>query len=252
MLKKFIAGNWKMHTIGASAEALARQLAQAVGDDNRVRVAVCPPYPYLARVSQALKGSGISIGAQNVYPEKEGAFTGEICPSMLIDVGCHLVIVGHSERRKILGETDGFINRKVHVTLQSGLEVILCVGETLEERESRRTEEVLDTQITAGLAGLNENDLRRIVVAYEPVWAIGTGRNATPAQAQEAHSFLRGRVSQLYSAAAAAQLVIQYGGSVKPDNAAALLSQPDVNGALVGGASLKMEQFLPIIRAAQG
>lgn len=251
MRQKFIAGNWKMYTTAASAEELADAVVRGVGRGGPVRVAVCPPFLYLARVSRALQGSPVGVGAQNLYPEKEGAFTGEVSPAMLVDVGCQYVIVGHSERRKILGETDTFINRKVHAGLAVGLQVILCVGETLEEREANRTEAILDAQITTCLGGIDAEQLGRIVVAYEPVWAIGTGRHATPQQAQEAHAFLRRRVGQLCGADAAAKLIIQYGGSVKPDNAALLLSQPDVDGALVGGASLKTDQFLAIVEAAK-
>jgi triosephosphate isomerase len=197
-----------------------------------------------------LRGSQVALGAQNVYPEKEGAFTGEVSPVMLQDVGCRYVIVGHSERRYQLGETDAFINRKVRAVLATGLDVIFCVGETLEEREANRTEAVLDRQVVQGLAGVAAAALPKLVIAYEPVWAIGTGRNATPEQAQAAHGFLRRRIGQLFSENLALALPIQYGGSVKPDNAAALLGQPDVDGALVGGASLQADQFLAIVRAA--
>ncbi len=249
MRKKFIAGNWKMFTTAISGELLANAVVQGVGSETRVTVAVCPPFPYLSRIGAALQGSVVGLGAQNLYPEKEGAFTGEVSPAMLVDIGCKYVIVGHSERRHKLGETDAFINRKVHAALSAGLTVILCVGETLQERQANRTENVLDCQVTAGLAGITAEQLAKVVLAYEPVWAIGTGHNATPEQAQEAHAFLRRRVGQLCSAAAAQNLVIQYGGSVKADNAAALLCQPDVDGALVGGASLKADEFLAIVRA---
>lgn len=249
MRRLFIAGNWKMFTTGATAQQLAAAVVRGVGTDSRVSVAVCPPFPYLSRVAEVVRGTLVDLGSQNLYPEKEGAFTGEVSPVMLADVGCRYVIVGHSERRHKLGETDAFINRKVHAALPAGLEVILCVGETLAERDANRTEMVLDTQLTAGLAGLTADSLHRIVVAYEPVWAIGTGRNATPEQAQQAHAFLRRRVGELFGENAAQRLLIQYGGSVKPDNAAALLSQPDVDGALVGGASLNADQFLAIVRA---
>ena len=249
MRKKFVAGNWKMFTTARTARELAAAVVQKVGSDNRVTVAVCPPFPYLAAVAEVLRGSPVGLGGQNVYPEKEGAFTGEVSPTMLLDVGCRYVILGHSERRHKLGETDAFINRKVKAALAVNLTVILCVGETLEEREANRTEAVLDTQLSGGLAGLTANDLGRVVIAYEPVWAIGTGRNATPEQAQAAHAFVRRRVGQLCGDTAAQALVIQYGGSVKPENAATLLGQPDVDGALVGGASLNADQFLAIIRA---
>lgn len=248
MRTKFIAGNWKMFTNTATAEQLAGALVKAIGKETRVRVAVCPPFPYLSKVAGVLAGSSIGLGAQNLYPEKEGAFTGEVSPTMLVDVGCKYVILGHSERRHKLGENDAFINRKVHAALAAGLEVILCIGETLEEREGNQTEKVLDTQLTGGLAGINGETLKHITLAYEPVWAIGTGRNATPAQAQDAHAFVRRRVGELCGAAAAQGVIIQYGGSVKPDNAALLLGQADVDGALVGGASLQAEQFLAIIK----
>lgn len=250
MRKPFIAGNWKMYTTGDGAEKLAAAVVKGLGSDTRVTVAVCPPFTFLSRVAAVLKGSSVGLGGQNLYPEKEGAFTGEVSPVMLKDVGCRYVIVGHSERRHKLGENDAFINRKVHAGLAAGLEVILCVGETLEEREANRTETVLDTQISAGLTGLTAETLGRVVVAYEPVWAIGTGRNATPEQAQQVHAFLRRRVQEMYGEKAAQGLLIQYGGSVKPDNAATLLSQPDVDGALVGGASLQAESFLGIVKAA--
>jgi triosephosphate isomerase len=250
MRKKFVAGNWKMFTTAASARALAAAVVQNVGSANTVTVAVCPPFPYLAAVADVLRGSDVGLGGQNLYPEKEGAFTGEVSPTMLVDVGCQYVIIGHSERRHKLGETDALINRKVKAALAAGLTAILCVGETLAEREANHTEAVLDTQLTAGLAGITANDLGRMVIAYEPVWAIGTGRNATPAQAQAAHAFVRQRIGQLCGDGAAQALLIQYGGSVKPDNAVSLLSQPDVDGALVGGASLNADQFLAIVRAA--
>lgn len=247
--KKFIAGNWKMFTTGASGEQLAAAVVQGLGNESRVAVALCPPFPYLARVGAILKSTLIALGAQNLYPEKDGAFTGEVSPTMLADVGCKYVILGHSERRHKLGEGDAFINKKVHAALSAGLQAILCVGETLQEREANQTEKILDGQLTSSLAGVPGDMLARVVLAYEPVWAIGTGQNATPDQAQEAHAFLRRRVSQLCGAKPAESLIIQYGGSVKPDNAASLLHQPDVDGALVGGASLQDDQFLAIVRA---
>jgi triosephosphate isomerase len=246
--KKFVAGNWKMYTTAATARQLAAGVVQGVGKDDRVTVAVCPPFPYLALVGEALRGSPVALGAQDAYTEKEGAFTGEVSPWMLADVGCRYVILGHSERRHKLGETDEIISRKVRAALEAGLRVILCVGETLEERQANRTEAVLESQLSGSLAGVDT--LANVVLAYEPVWAIGTGVNATPQQAQEAHAFLRGRVAGRFGAEAARGLVIQYGGSVKPDNAVTLLHEPDVDGALVGGASLKADQFLAIVRAA--
>lgn len=251
MRKKFIAGNWKMFTDRAGARKLAAAVAEGVKGDNAVDVAVCPPFPYLATVAEILQGSNIRLGAQNLYPEKEGAFTGEVSPAMLQDVGCQLVILGHSERRHKLGEDNNFINRKVHAALAVGLQVILCVGETLPEREAGVTEKVLDLQITQGLYGITGEKLAQMVIAYEPVWAIGTGKNATPEQAQEAHAFLRQRIGQLCGAPAAEKLIIQYGGSAKPENVKTLLTQPDVDGALVGGASLQAELFLAILALAR-
>jgi triosephosphate isomerase len=251
MRKLFVAGNWKMFTNTASARTLAESVVRGVGTDTGVRVAVCPPFPYLGLVHEVVKASPVSLGAQNLYPEKEGAFTGEVSPPMLTDLGCKYVILGHSERRHKLGESDGFINKKVHAALAANLDVILCIGETLEEREANRTEQVLDTHVTQGLAGLQADALSRVVLAYEPVWAIGTGRNATPDQAQQAHAFTRRRVGELFGEKVAQALLIQYGGSVKPDNAASLLKQPDVDGALVGGASLNAEQFLGILQAGR-
>ena len=250
MRKKFVAGNWKMFTTASSATALARAVAQGVGSEDRVSVAVCPPFPYLERVRDAVRGSNVALGAQNLYPEREGAFTGEVSPGMLADVGCKYVILGHSERRHKLGETDEFINRKVLAALQAGLQVILCVGETLAEREAGKMEEVVTTQLAGGLAQIGREMMSRLSIAYEPVWAIGTGRNATPQQAQLAHAFIRRQIADQVGSEVARALVIQYGGSVKADNAASLLSQPDVDGALVGGASLKADEFLAIVRAA--
>jgi triosephosphate isomerase len=249
MRQPFIAGNWKMFTNTATARDLATAVVTGVGSSTSVRVAVCPPFPYLATVADALRGSSVALGAQNCYPEKEGAFTGEVSPVMLADVGCRWVILGHSERRHVLGENDAVINRKIKAALAAGLGVIFCVGETLQEREEDRTESVLETQLTGGLDGLEAPEIGRMVVAYEPVWAIGTGRNATPEQAQQAHAFIRRQIGKEFGEEAAAALLIQYGGSVKPENAASLLNQPDVDGALVGGASLKAEQFLAIVKA---
>jgi triosephosphate isomerase len=250
MRKKFVAGNWKMFTTAATARQLAADVVRGLGGEQRVAVAVCPPFPYLGMVADVLRGSPVALGAQNAYHEKEGAFTGEVSPTMLVDVDCRYVILGHSERRHKLGESDAFINRKVHACLAAGLHVILCVGETLAERQADRTEAVLDSQLTGSLASVEAAALGRLVLAYEPVWAIGTGHNATPEQAQQAHAFLRRRLGERFGAAAADGLTIQYGGSVKPDNAAALLHQPDVDGGLIGGASLNAEQFLAIVRAA--
>ncbi|HMF18298.1 MAG TPA: triose-phosphate isomerase, partial [Gemmataceae bacterium] len=216
MRKKFIAGNWKMFTTAAGAEKLAADVIKGLGAETRITIAVCPPFPYLARVAAVIRGSLVEVGAQNLYPEKEGAFTGEVSPTMLVDVGCKHVILGHSERRHKLGETDAFINRKVHAALTAGLHVILCVGETLDAREANQTEKVLDTQLTNGLAGVSAESLNRLVLAYEPVWAIGTGKTATAGQAQEAHAFIRQILGEISDEATAEKIRIQYGGSVKP------------------------------------
>ncbi len=250
MRKKIVAGNWKMYTTSATARELAEALVRGLDKKQGVSVAVCPPFPYLSAVAEALRGSPIALGAQNCYHEKEGAFTGEVSPAMLVDVGCRYVILGHSERRHKLGETDSCINRKVFAALAAGLEVILCLGETLQERQANRTEAVLETQLNGSLVGLDAAALRHVVLAYEPVWAIGTGQNATPEQAQQAHAFIRGRIRERFGEESASALPIQYGGSVKPDNAASLFSQADVDGGLIGGASLNVDHFLAIVRAA--
>jgi triosephosphate isomerase len=249
MRKKFIAGNWKMYTTAAGAKALAEGVARGV-TDNAVTVAVCPPFPWLGLVADALRGSNVAVGAQNCHYAPEGAYTGEVAPQMLLDAGCRYVIVGHSERRHGLGEPDRFLNLKVKAATAAGLTVIFCVGELLAEREAGQTEDVLWFQVAAGLNGLAPEAVPKLVIAYEPVWAIGTGKVATPAQAQEAHAFIRKRFAKHYGEAAAQALPILYGGSVKPENAGDILKQPDVDGALVGGASLKAESFLGIIRAA--
>ncbi len=250
MRQKFVAGNWKMYTNTATAKQLASAVAKGLGNEQRVRVAVCPPAPYLLPVAEVLRGSNVLLGGQNAFTENEGAFTGEVSPTMLVDVGCTYVILGHSERRHKLGETDAFINRKVHAALAAGLQVILCIGETLSERQSNRTEEVLDGQLSGSLAGLDAAAMAKVVLAYEPVWAIGTGHTATPDQAQQAHAFIRGRIAGKFGAPVAQSVIIQYGGSAKPDNVEALLHQPDVDGGLIGGASLNADQFLAIIRIA--
>ncbi|MDQ6740236.1 MAG: triose-phosphate isomerase [Actinomycetota bacterium] len=238
-----------MHTTAAEAGRLAKAVADGVGREDRVCVGVCPPFPYLALVGEALTGSCVALGAQNLYPAQEGAFTGEVSPTMLLDLGCTFVILGHSECRHTLGESDAFINHKVRVALAAGLDVIFCVGETLDQREADQTAAVLDRQLMLGLAGLAAETLTHLSIAYEPVWAIGrTGHQATPQQAQDAHALIRRRFGQLFGQAAQT-LVIQYGGSVEPENAAALLSQPGVDGALIGGASLDATRFLRIVQA---
>jgi len=251
MRRKFVAGNWKMNTLRQSAvdlaATLARELAAGAAD---VQVAVCPPFSYLVPVSEAIRGSGVELGAQNACYEKPGAFTGETGVDMLKDVGCAWVILGHSERRAIFGETDELIAKKVKASLAGGLQVILCLGETLVQRQHGQTEAVLESQLAGSLAGVSAGDLAQMVIAYEPVWAIGTGVVATTEQAESAHAHLRRWLANRYNPVQAQAMRILYGGSVKPDNALALLSQPDIDGALVGGASLKAADFLAIVRAA--
>lgn len=251
MRKKVIAGNWKMNngineTVGLISE-IKKELS---GKKILAEVIICPPFINLETAKALLKNSTIKLGAQNLYFEESGAFTGEISAPMLKSVGCEFVIIGHSERRTIFGESDQVVNKKIKTAIKNGLKPIFCVGETLEEREKGVTFKVIETQITDGLNGIDEGELENLIVAYEPVWAIGTGRNATPQQAQEVHSFIRELISKLYSQTFATQLVIQYGGSVKADNAKELLSQPDIDGALVGGACLKADSFVKIIEAA--
>lgn len=248
MRPQIVAGNWKMNTLRDGAKALAAAIVEGT-KGSKVQVVLCPPFPYLATVADAIAGSRVELGAQNCHFEMSGAFTGEISPPMLKDVGCHYVILGHSERRHGLHESDGFINFKVHTALEAGLHVILCVGETLDERKANRFERVFQRQVLAALAGLTTDDLSRLVLAYEPVWAIGTGETATPQQAQEAHAFIRSHIAQLHGENVAAALPILYGGSVKGDNARGLFSQPDVDGGLIGGASLKAGDFLQIVNS---
>ncbi len=251
MRRQFIAGNWKMNTNRASAAALAEGVAKAAAPVEGVDIAVCPPSCYLETVGKALAGSKVGLGAQNMYHEKDGAFTGELSAAMLVDIGCKYVILGHSERRHILGETDAAINKKVHAALAAGLTPIVCVGELLADREEGKTLGVIQCQFAGSLAGLTAEQMAKTVIAYEPVWAIGTGKVATPLQAEEVHLALRKIIAEHYNVSTAEGVVIQYGGSVKPENAAELLGQPNIDGALVGGASLKVEQFRGIIAGAK-
>jgi triosephosphate isomerase (TIM) len=251
MRRLFVAGNWKMNTTLASARALASELASAVPSDRTAAdVLVAPPFPYLLAVRDALSGSGIQLGAQNAWHTPPGAFTGEVGVEMLKDVGCRQVILGHSERRHVLEENDELINNKVKAVLAGGLDVILCVGELLSERDADQTEAVLNLQMDGGLEDIPAESLSRITIAYEPVWAIGTGKTATPDQAEAAHVYLRDWLAEHYSSEIAERTRILYGGSVNSKNAAELLNQTNVDGALVGGASLKADAFLPIIQAA--
>lgn len=250
MRTKVIAGNWKMHMDVTGTIDLITGIKTGLGTAAPdCTVIVCPPFTSLETASTLLKNSPVKLGAQNMHPENSGAFTGEISASMLKSVGAEYVILGHSERRTIFGESDLFINQKIKKALEAGLLPIFCIGETLQERESGVTFDVIKRQVTQGLSGISEADLAKVIVAYEPVWAIGTGKTASPEQAQEVHAYIRGLIASLYSTAAAEKLIIQYGGSVKPDNAKELLSQKDIDGALVGGACLKADSFLGIINA---
>ncbi|GBD36779.1 Bifunctional PGK/TIM [bacterium HR36] len=251
MRKKLVAGNWKMNTTRQTAVQLARELVAAAGQETAVEVVVCPPFPYLLLVREVLAGSRIALGAQNLHPEPKGAFTGEVSPVMLTDCGCQWVIVGHSERRRDLGESHEFIRRKLVAAVHHGLQVILCIGETKPERDAGQTFQVVRAQLQDSLPALTSDQLQAVVVAYEPVWAIGTGVNATPEQAQEVHAFVRRWLGEQFDAKTAENLRILYGGSVNASNAGALLAQPDVDGVLVGGASLQASEFLAIIRSAR-
>jgi len=249
MRKPFVAGNWKMHTVAAEAEALVAAIAEGAPKAG-VDLAVCPPFVHLRSVAKTLEGTNVSVGAQNMHFEPKGAFTGEISAAMLLDAGCRCVILGHSERRHVFGESDGLVAHKMTAALSAGLHPILCVGETLDERESGQTMEVNERQIRAGLDGVRAEDMAAVTIAYEPVWAIGTGKTATPDQAQEAHAAIRGVLADLFGDDIAAATRILYGGSVKPENAAEIFSRPDVDGGLIGGASLKADSFLAIAEAA--
>ncbi|MCL4692523.1 MAG: triose-phosphate isomerase [Candidatus Hydrogenedentes bacterium] len=250
MRRPLVAGNWKMNHLVGTAVETANALKALVADVDSADIVICPVFTALDAVGKALAGSNIQLGAQNCYLKESGAYTGEISPQMLLDVGCAWTIVGHSERRQYFGETDEVLNQKLKFALGAGLKVMFCIGETLEEREGGKMNDVLIRQVTHGLQGLAESDFANLSVAYEPVWAIGTGVTATPDQAQEAHAFVRGLVKDQFGATVADGLRIQYGGSVKPDNAAELMAKPDVDGSLVGGAALKADSFAGIVKAS--
>jgi len=247
--RKFICGNWKMHKTAGEAVELVRELRARL--ETPVQVAVAPPFTALAPVRMALQGSAIQLFAQNCHHEKQGAFTGEVSAPMLKELGCDGVILGHSERRQYFGESDDGVSRKLKAALEAQLHPIVCVGETLAEREANRTWEVVSRQVRGAFLGLSAEAIGRCTVAYEPVWAIGTGKTATTAQAQEVHGQIRGLLRDLAGVAVADAVRIQYGGSVKPENAADLLGQPDIDGALVGGASLKADDFARIVAGAK-
>ena len=244
----FMAGNWKMNKTVGEALDLVRELKAAISGVKDVEVAVAPPFTALYAIRKELEGSSIHLAAQNLYWEEKGAFTGEVSPLMLKEVGCHYVIIGHSERRQFFGETDETVNRRIKAALAQGLKVIFCIGETLKEREEGKTFPVIERQLEGGTKGLGDQEMTNMVIAYEPVWAIGTGKTATPEQAEEVHRFIRGKIEKLYSREVSEGIRIQYGGSVTPENVKGLMNQPNIDGALVGGASLKAESFSKIVR----
>ncbi|HMX55666.1 MAG TPA: triose-phosphate isomerase [Leptospiraceae bacterium] len=249
MRKKLIAGNWKMFKKIGEAQSLIKEIAQGAGDLGGVELLVCPPYTALNAASEARKGTQIKVGAQDLHWEEQGAFTGKISWDMIRDTGAEYVIIGHSEQRTYFHETDDTVNKKTKTALKGGLIPVICVGETLAERDGNRTMDVVSTQTKKAFEGITKEDATKCVIAYEPVWAIGTGRNATPEQAQEVHAGIRALIQSLYDASVAEGMRILYGGSMKPDNAKSLLTQKDIDGGLIGGASLKADSFLAIARA---
>ncbi len=252
MRKTIIAGNWKMYKTLREGQELVIALRRELYQIEDIDIVVCPPYTLLAYLADALETSNILIGAQDLYWQDEGAFTGEVSPVMLKDIGCKFVIVGHSERRQYFGETNESVNKKINAALKHSLTPIVCVGETLSQREAGETFNVLDGHIENGLKDITDTDILKIVIAYEPVWAIGTGKTATAQQAQESQKYIRDLLRKMYNNDIADTLRIQYGGSVKPENIIELISQPDIDGALVGGASLKIETFAEIVKKAAG
>ena len=252
MSKKIVAANWKMNMMQAESARFVESLLLEIGDVADVEVVIVPPFTAIAKVMEALgNAQNIKVGAQNMHWERSGAFTGEISPALLRDLFVHYVVLGHSERRRLFGETDEIVNRKVLAAHEASLRPIVCVGETLKQRDRGNVDKILSIQLRGSLAGLGPKELQETVVAYEPVWAIGTGRNATPEQAQEAHAFIRRTLRDMADDTTAERVRIQYGGSVKPENARELMSQPDIDGALVGGASLDPRSFAQIVNAAR-
>lgn len=248
--KIIIAGNWKMNKTAAEGVEFIREFSALVSDCKDVEIVVCPTFTALAQVVEAAAGTNVKVGAQNIHWAENGAFTGEISAEMLKETGVEYVIIGHSERRQYFGETDETVNKRLSAALAAGLIPMVCIGELLEERESGKTEEVLKTQITGAFKDISSEDMEKIVVAYEPVWAIGTGKTATPEMAEETHAFVRSVIAELYTQDVADKVRIQYGGSMKPGNSAELISQADIDGGLVGGASLQPESFAELIRNA--
>ncbi len=247
MRKPLMAGNWKMHKTISEGIAMVKELKTLISDVKDVDVLICPVFTSINALANEVKGSNIKIGAQNVYWEPKGAFTGEIAVNMLVDAGCSFVIIGHSERRQYFGETDETVNKKTKAALAAGLIPVVCVGETLQERESNETFNVIEKQIKDGIKNFSKEEAEKIVIAYEPVWAIGTGKTATPQQAQEVHEFIRKIYSQMY-AESSDKVRILYGGSVKPDNVSELMKQKDIDGGLVGGASLEAASFAKLVK----
>jgi triosephosphate isomerase (TIM) len=251
MRKKVIAGNWKMNNDLSESQNLISKLTSGLGRKKiNCDVIICPPFTSLSEANSLIKNTPVKLGAQNMHFKESGAYTGEISADMLKSVGCEYVILGHSERRTIFKETDELINEKIKAAFNIGLKPVFCIGETLEEREAGKEKDVLRTQLSGGLRQVSLDQVKNMIIAYEPVWAIGTGKTATPEQAEEMHDFIRTYIKDEYSSDASENLVIQYGGSVKPDNASELLSQKDIDGALVGGACLKADSFISIIESA--
>lgn len=246
-----IAGNWKMNNSVDESTELVKGIIKNTASVKKTEMVVAPPFTALHAVASVLKGSSINLSAQNVFWEEKGAFTGEISPSMLVDMGCEYVIIGHSERRQYFGETDETVNKRAKAVLSQKIKPIICIGETLEEREADKTFGVIETQLKGALTEMDDQGFEKVVIAYEPVWAIGTGRNATPEQAEEVHQFIRNLLKDLYGSEASERTRILYGGSMKPENAEALLNQADIDGGLIGGASLKAESFSEIIQVAE-
>ncbi len=246
--KPIIAGNWKMNKTTAEARDLAQKMIPLVSEVKERDIVLAPPFTSLQAVAEAIRGTSVGLSAQNMHWEEKGAFTGEVSAEMLLDLGCKYVIIGHSERRQYFGETDETVNKKVKQAFKKGLVPIMCVGETLAEREAGRLNEIINRQVTGGLKDIGADDMKKAVIAYEPVWAIGTGKTATPDQANEVHALIRQKVKSLYSTEIAESLRIQYGGSVTPENVSQLMAKPDIDGALVGGASLKPESFAALVK----
>jgi triosephosphate isomerase (TIM) len=252
MRRTIIAGNWKMNKTSLEAIELVNQLKRELGEVNDVEIVVCPPFTALADVKDALIESNIRLGAQNLFWEDSGAYTGEVSAPMIKEIGAQFVIIGHSERRQYFGDTDETVNKKIRAALAQQLSPIVCIGEVLAEREGGKTFEVIQKQFSGSFAGMKDAEMAKIVIAYEPVWAIGTGKTATPEQAQEVHQYIRKLLRESFDDKLAASIRIQYGGSVKPENTADLILQPDIDGALVGGASLKKESFIQIVKSCCG